>query len=228
MGKAKIHSIWLLVMFLIAPTAWADAEALGAFVSRMHRDCAKEFFVRLHNFPGIPISTRDYIASALCEDDRVFWPYAEARAPELAVKFEEKYRTRENYSPLTLGLIGASDREMDETIYALRSLLYPKSRQILSWTGDRAQVHDWLSRADGGLMGGVIRAEIRGETERQVVDSIKLVQDAMSFTMAHHMDAYVLVVNSARDLRTALPDHGDPVRWIQFEPSACDARLRRY
>lgn len=214
-------------MFLIAPTAWGETtEGLSTFVGSVQRICRNSYVRELAVWRGISFGNRDLLAKSLCEDDRVFWPFAEGQFGEEATHFEESFRNKPNFGPLVVGLVGGSPRETSEILHALRTLLYPTSNSILQWTGDRGKLREWKSNARGGLFGGVIEVKINGDTESQRLNHIDVANDAMSYTMAHHMDSFVLVLSSREDIRKSFPTKGNPIKWVSLETSDCDRILR--
>lgn len=227
MGLRKINSSWLLLMFLFSPLAWGDSEGLGIFVSRIHKECTQTFAKRLVKRSALSPTNRERLASALCEDDRVFWPFAQAQAPELAPRFEDEFRSQRAFAPpIILGLVGSSPQETDEILQAVNATFYPASAQVLKWTGQRGQVRDWQDRMDGGLLGGVIHVNVEGNSDPYLQASVRVARDAISYTVAHHMDSYVLVISSRRDVRALFPEGGEPIRWILLESSDCEGHLR--
>lgn len=227
MALIKLGTTWLLMMFLLAPKAWGEsAEDLSHFVRSVNLACTETVSAHLEKWRGISPANRKSLTVALCEDDRVLWPIAENRLGEVAVEYEMRFRNRNHYGPLLIGLIGSSPREASEVMHAIRSLLFPGSRTLFEWSKERAKLRAWQADHEGGKFGGVMYVSVEGaDTERRLYDQIRAATDAMTFALAYHMDSYVLVVSTEHDVRASFPAAGDPIRWIQFE-SDCVRRLR--
>jgi hypothetical protein len=200
---------------------------MGSWSSRMHHACTEHFAQKLAAWQGLAPVNRLRLATALCEDDRVFWPFADAQS-QLTEMLEEQFRVRTPQGPMVLGLIGASPREVSEALHAVRDILFPSSKLLFRWTGDARPLRDWLARMDGGLMGGVVFTEVAANGSRAKTDlDLERANNAMELMKKQKLEGHVLVISVPADLHPNLDMVSNPIRWVNFEgpTAACEGRL---
>jgi hypothetical protein len=182
----------------------------------MHKACAETFAQKLSPWQALTPTNRLRLATALCRDDRVFWPFSNAQS-RISQMIEDRARPAEVAGPMTIGLIGATDLEKREVVEALNKIFYLHSKSTLDWNGNYNRLRNWRQEPSGGLFGGVILAD------RQA-------QLALDFFAGEDFGGYILVVTETIDPRGRIraTDAGNPIHWVNFEPpkTACEGQLR--
>jgi hypothetical protein len=220
MSLKTLWSTLLLLMSLNSPYARGEKDVINPFMAIVSAECSQTFADRLAEIlPGISAVNRVRLASTLCQDERVFWPFAQALDPEIALPYEESYRSQAAYAPpITIGLTGVSNAKANAVALALNRLLYVPWAEVHQWNGDELRTVTWQWERNGGQLGGVIHVDVTSA-------NVQMAQAALDHTISHHMDNYLLLISSREDVTPFFPKRpGDPIRWIAMD--SCEDRLR--
>jgi hypothetical protein len=219
MKLSRAAQIWVLFMSLNSPGVWGETVDVTTA-------CRETISERLHTSGRLSFLNSDRLAAALCEDDRILGPFTEIRFHPTAPVVEDVPSPRHPFSPLAIGLIGASRNEARAAAAAVQELIFPISNSIFSWNGDRGLLREWREEFRGGKFGGVLQVDIDDATETQLDNGVRGAIEAMTFATAYRMDSYVLILNSPHDVRTRFRSLRSPIRWVQFDSTDCERRLR--
>ena len=224
-------------MFLTAPTAWGYSpdswrmpaepqDSIATWQRRMTLECGQDFRGQFSAWSRISLRDAQSLGDALCAEGRIFWPFVEMRDNETFRQIADAVPAGDHRA-MIFGIATGVTRDNSEVLHALRHSLYPSSAMLWRWTDNHAAFNEWLRSNHGGRMGGVIYAEIDGDTPAKIEAQIARAKRAIDFVRdpAREMGEYTLVIDNrvpGLDVREQIEGVR---RWIDLAPRDCPALL---